>query len=75
MFMISNNQLKELIKKSTLARKMAYSPYSHFNVGAALLSQNGAIYTGNSVEVDGKIVTGNGPQAAKQLAEELLKAL
>ena len=46
-----------------------------FPDGADALLQNGAIYTGNSVEVDGKIVTGNGPQAAKQFAEELLKIL
>ena len=46
-----------------------------FPDGVDALLQNGADYTGNSVEVDGKIVTGNGPQAAKQFAEELLKIL
>jgi len=46
-----------------------------FPDGADALLQNGAIYTGNSVEVDGKIVTGNGPQAAKEVAEALLKVI
>ena len=46
-----------------------------FPDGADALLQNGAIYTGKDVEVDGKIVTGNGPQAAKHFAEELLKIL
>lgn len=46
-----------------------------FPDGADALLQNGAIYTGNNVEVDGKIVTGNGPQAAKDFANELLKLL
>ena len=46
-----------------------------FPDGVDALLQNGAIYTGNNVEVDGKIVTGNGPQAAKQFAEELLKLM
>ena len=46
-----------------------------FPDGADALLQNGAIYTGNDVEVDGQIVTGNGPQAAKHFAEELLKLI
>ena len=31
-------------------RKMSYTPYSHFNVGAALLSADGKIYTGCNIE-------------------------
>jgi protease I len=46
-----------------------------FPDGADVLMQNGAIYTAKSVEVDGQIVTGNGPQAAKDFANELLKLL
>jgi len=34
-----------------------------------------AIYTGNSVEVDGKIVTGNGPTAAKEFGEKIAELL
>ncbi len=31
-------------------RKMSYTPYSHFNVGAALLGADGKIYTGCNIE-------------------------
>lgn len=31
-------------------REHAYTPYSHFQVGAALLGQNGKIYTGCNIE-------------------------
>ena len=32
------------------ARGMAYTPYSHFNVGAALLTKGGKIYRGCNIE-------------------------
>ena len=38
--------MKTLINKALDARKTSYSPYSHFKVGAALLCDNGNIYTG-----------------------------
>lgn len=40
----------ELIKQARLAQKNAYSPYSKFNVGAALLTKDGKIFTGCNVE-------------------------
>lgn len=39
-----------LLAKAEEARANAYCPYSHFAVGAALLAQNGRIYTGCNVE-------------------------
>jgi len=39
------------------------------------LEANGANYTGNSVEVDGKVITANGPRAARAFAEAIAKAL
>ena len=39
-----------LIEKAMEARKVAYAPYSHFSVGAALLGDYGMIYTGCNVE-------------------------
>ena len=33
--------VKLLIKKAFEARKYSYSPYSHYQVGAALLAENG----------------------------------
>jgi protease I len=32
-------------------------------------------YTGNAVEVDGKIITGNGPQAAKEFGKKIAESL
>ncbi|MGL4361933.1 MAG: cytidine deaminase [Cellulosilyticaceae bacterium] len=39
-----------LIKKAKEVMKNAYAPYSNFQVGAALLADNGEIYTGCNVE-------------------------
>jgi protease I len=39
------------------------------------LEAEGAIYTGKNVEVDGKIITANGPNAATEFAEAIVKAL
>ena len=41
---------EELIRKALEARKNAYVPYSHYAVGAALLTAEGKIYTGSNVE-------------------------
>lgn len=40
----------EIIKAAAEAREKAYAPYSHFKVGAALLTEDGKIYTGCNVE-------------------------
>lgn len=41
---------KELFLKSREAAKNSYAPFSNFNVGAALLSKSGKVYTGVNVE-------------------------
>ena len=41
---------RELIQCAIEARKMSYSPYSNFRVGAALVGKSGKIYTGCNVE-------------------------
>lgn len=41
---------QELIKAALEARKFSYSPYSGFQVGAALLAESGKIYTGCNIE-------------------------
>ncbi|WP_196890481.1 cytidine deaminase [Aureivirga marina] len=44
------NDVKELMNKAVEARKNAYAPYSDFEVGAALLLENGEVITGNNQE-------------------------
>ncbi|HLC45748.1 MAG TPA: DJ-1/PfpI family protein [archaeon] len=39
------------------------------------LKARGAIYTGGKVVVDGNIITANGPMAAKEFGEEIIRAL
>ncbi len=41
---------ENLIKEAMAVRERAYAPYSHFKVGAALLSSTGKVYTGCNVE-------------------------
>ena len=41
---------RELIECAIEARKMSYSPYSNFKVGAALVGKSGKIYPGCNVE-------------------------
>ena len=42
--------VKELIDKAFDAQQKSYAPYSGFNVGAALLCDNGNVYTGCNIE-------------------------
>ena len=42
--------IQKLIDCAAVAREKAYSPYSHFGVGAALLCEGGAIYEGCNIE-------------------------
>lgn len=50
-----NNEINEdinevLVKAAIDATKYAYVPYSNFKVGAAILAENGRIYTGCNIE-------------------------
>ncbi|MCR4641906.1 MAG: cytidine deaminase [Lachnospiraceae bacterium] len=40
----------ELMEAAIAARKMSYAPYSSYQVGAALLAEDGSLYTGCNVE-------------------------
>lgn len=40
----------ELLQYALEARKKSYSPYSHFQVGAALLTKDGQVYKGCNIE-------------------------
>lgn len=41
---------KKLIREALKAREYAYTPYSGYQVGAALLSAEGKVYTGCNIE-------------------------
>ena len=41
---------KQLIEEAKKARDMAYAPYSKFQVGAALLTEDGKVYHGCNIE-------------------------
>lgn len=47
---LSQERIKELIRKAIEARRNSYSPYSHYQVGAALLTADGQIVTGCNIE-------------------------
>jgi protease I len=44
-------------------------------LGRRILEQNGCTYSDNDLEVDGKIVTANGPKVAEKFAEEVVSLL
>ena len=41
---------RELIRAAFAVREQAYTPYSHFKVGAALLTRSGRVFTGCNIE-------------------------
>ena len=49
--MLLNDDLRQqLVQAAIQARRWAYAPYSHYAVGAALLTPSGKIYDGVNVE-------------------------
>lgn len=40
----------DLIEAAAQARRLAYAPYSHYTVGAALLTEDGGVYCGGNIE-------------------------
>lgn len=48
--MTEPDKTETLIQAALSARAAAYAPYSHYTVGAALLTANGEIYTGGNIE-------------------------
>lgn len=48
--MLTNNHRRNLIATALAVRQRAYSPYSRYAVGAALLTDSGKVYTGVNIE-------------------------
>lgn len=55
---------QDLIREAMEARKMAYTPYSHFKVGAALLSKDGRVFRGCNIENAGYTPSNCGERTA-----------
>ena len=47
---LTESLIQKLIETASAQLKFSYAPYSHFKVGAALLAENGMIYTGCNIE-------------------------
>jgi cytidine deaminase len=47
---LSDALRQELIESAAQVRHWAYAPYSHYNVGAAVLAASGRIYDGVNIE-------------------------
>ena len=47
---IDKEMVEHLIKEAMQARELSYSPYSGYQVGAALLTEDGKIFTGCNIE-------------------------
>jgi len=47
---ITSKQINALAQAAIAIKKNSYSPYSHFKVGAAVLTEDGQIYSGTNIE-------------------------
>lgn len=47
---MEQKQILELIKEAQRAREFSYSPYSNYMVGAAVMTEEGDIYSGCNIE-------------------------
>jgi protease I len=85
---IAHKIIKEAMEKKKVIAAICIAPVTLAKAGilkgkrvtswhtqANKLANEGAIYTGKDVEVDGLIVTATGPGAAKRFGEAILKAL
>ena len=50
MIMVTETEREELLKTACEVRERAYAPYSEYRVGAAILTEDGRIFSGVNVE-------------------------
>lgn len=62
---LSQETVKKLIHRSQEAKKQAYSPYSKFRVGAAILTTDNCVFTG-------KVQKGREKKQERKLTKHLL---
>lgn len=85
---IAHNIVKESIIQSKILAAICIAPVilakagvlenrrvTVFSSKIREIENSGAEYTGNDVEVDGKIITAKGPEAAAKFGKELTKAM
>jgi cytidine deaminase len=68
---LTNEQRRALVEAAITARQQAYVPYSHYPVGAALLTASGTVFTGCNIEIAsyGATVCGERTAAFKAVSE------
>ena len=49
-YLLTPQQQHDLLSAAQLAQANAYAPYSHYHVGAAVLTRDGQIFSGCNVE-------------------------
>ena len=47
---MNDDMMRRLAREALAMRQYSYVPYSHFAVGAALLTEDGTVYTGCNIE-------------------------
>ena len=66
---IGQAKLSTLVSKATEAQALSYSPYSKYQVGAAILTVSGDIYQGTNIERASYLQRHLGRQAHDESAE------
>jgi cytidine deaminase len=68
---LTDEQRRTLIERAIIARQNAYARYSGYPVGAAILTESGAIHTGCNIEIAsyGATVCGERTAAFKAVSE------
>ncbi|RLE06522.1 DJ-1 family protein [Candidatus Aerophobetes bacterium] len=85
---LAHNIAKETVKKNKILCAICIAPVTLANAGVlsgkkatvwpsekGKLEAKGASYTGNPVQVEGKIITAEGPQAAEEFGRSIVEAL